>query len=156
MTLTTYYITYNSTMSLEEPTAELAAAAATTPPSLAAVSIKLPPFWPTDPTVWFLQVEAQFNTRGISSQKTQFDYVVASLPPEIAFEIRDLLIRPPTDTPYDTLKAELIKRTAASEQRKLQQLISGEISLVCNYTFGCNSLFAVCTAFSAIPFDCGY
>ena len=32
-------------------------------PTLAAVSIKLPPFWPTDPTVWFLQIEAQFNTR---------------------------------------------------------------------------------------------
>ena len=55
-----------------------------------------------------------------------FDYVIASLSLEIAFEIRDLLIRPPTDAPYDNLKAELVKRTAASEQRKLQQLISGE------------------------------
>ena len=95
-------------------------------PSLAAVSIKLPPYWSTDPTVWFLQVEAQFNTRGITSQKTMFDYVFASLSPEIAFEIRDLLIRPPTDNPYNTLKAELVKRTAASKQKKLQQLISGE------------------------------
>ena len=40
--------------------------------------------------------------------------------------MRDLLLKPPADNPYDTLKAELIKRTAASEQRKLQQLISGE------------------------------
>ena len=55
-----------------------------------------------------------------------FDYVIASLSLEIVFEIRDLLIRPPTDAPYDNLKAELVKRTAASEQRKLQQLISGE------------------------------
>ena len=52
--------------------------------------------------------------------------MVASLSPEFAVEIRDLLIKPPAETPYETLKAELIKRTAASEQRKLQQLISGE------------------------------
>ena len=41
-------------------------------------------------------------------------------------KVRDLLLRPPAENPYETLKAELIKRTAASEQRKLQQLISGE------------------------------
>ena len=96
------------------------------PATVAAISIKLPPFWPTDPTVWFAQVEAQFSTRGITAQRTRFEYIIASLSPEFAVEVRDLLIRPPTDTPYNTLKAELIKRTAASEQRKLQQLISGE------------------------------
>ena len=95
-------------------------------PSLAAVSIKLPPFWPADPEVWFAQIEAQFTTRGITSQKTRFDYVVSSLSPEFAVEVRDLLLRLPDEAPYDTLKSELVKRTAASEQRKLQELISGE------------------------------
>ena len=52
--------------------------------------------------------------------------MIASLAPEFAVEVRDLLIRPPADNPYDTLKAELIKRTATSEQCKLQQLISRE------------------------------
>ena len=52
--------------------------------------------------------------------------MIASLSPEIACEVRDLLIRPPEDWPYDTLKAELIKRMATSEERKLQQLIGEE------------------------------
>ena len=77
-------------------------------PGLAAVSIKLPPFWPTDPEVWFAQIEAQFTTRGITTQKTRFEYVVSSLSPEFTVEVRDLLLKPPADDPYDTLKAELI------------------------------------------------
>ena len=95
-------------------------------PALAAVSIKLPPFWPADPEVWFAQTDTQFTTRGITSQKTCFDYVVSSLSPEFTIEVRDLLLRPPDEGPYDTLKAEIIKRTAASEQCKLQELINGK------------------------------
>lgn len=76
--------------------------------------------------VWFLQIEVQFSTQGISSQKTRFKYIIASLFPDIACKARELLIRPPEEHPYDTLKAELIKHTAASEQHKLQQLLHGE------------------------------
>ena len=40
--------------------------------------------------------------------------------------MRDLLIHPPNDDPYDALKTQLIKRTAATDQQKLQQLLSTE------------------------------
>lgn len=94
--------------------------------SLAALALKLPPFWPKDPTLWFAQVEAQFETRGITSQGTKYAYVVASLSPEFAQEIRELLINPPQQNPYNTIKQELVKRTSESEQKRLRKLLISE------------------------------
>ena len=59
-------------------------------------------------------------------ERTRFDYVVASLDPEFSLEVRDLILAPPDGHPYSTLKDQLIKRTAASEQRRLQQLLTAE------------------------------
>ena len=91
---------------------------------VSAVNLKLPPFWPADPELWFAQVEAQFSCRRITSQKSKFDHVVASLSPDYAAEVRDLLLRPPDDTPYTALKEQLTKRTALSEQRRILQVRS--------------------------------
>ena len=87
---------------------------------VSAVSLKLPPFWPADPEV------SQFTTRRVTAQRTKFDHVIASLSPEVATEIRDLILKPPEADPYSVLKEQLIKRTAASEQRRLQQLFNAE------------------------------
>ena len=96
-----------------------------TPAAVNAISLKLPPFWPTDPDLWFAQVEAQFSTRGITVEKTTYDYIVSVLAPDAATTVRDLILSPPADTPYATLKKELIKGTAGSYQQKLQKLLSG-------------------------------
>ena len=84
--------------------------------ALSAVHLKLPPYWPSDPEVWFAQVEGQFTTRGKTAQKTKFDHIVASLSSEITTEFHDLILRPPAENPYDNIRSQLIKHTTAFEQ----------------------------------------
>ena len=95
---------------------------------LSSLAIKLPPFWPADPQIWFAQVEAQFATCQIMQQRAMFDYVFSNLSPEYTYatEIRDLILKPSVENPYNKIKEQLIKQTAASEQRRLQQLFSTE------------------------------
>uniref|UniRef100_A0A1X7VMV9 DUF7041 domain-containing protein n=1 Tax=Amphimedon queenslandica TaxID=400682 RepID=A0A1X7VMV9_AMPQE len=60
------------------------------------------------------------------SQKTRYDYEVASLLPEEDVEVRDLVLKAPDSDQYDKLKEAFIERTAASQQRRLQQLFMGK------------------------------
>ncbi len=87
--------------------------------TVSVVNMKLPQFWPANPEDWFAQVETQFATRNIRVQRMKFDHIVASLTPEFAMEVRGLILHPPAESPYDLLKQQLIKRTTASEWRKL-------------------------------------
>ena len=74
---------------------------------ISAVSLKIPPFWPADLEVWFPQVEATFTTCGISVQRTKFDHIIALLSPEVATEVRDLILKPPSDNPYNVLQFDV-------------------------------------------------
>ena len=95
-------------------------------PALAAVSVKLPPFWPSDPLLWFAQVEAQFRTRNITRGETKFWHVVGNLDHKHANEVWDLLLDPPTTAPYTALKAQLVDRLTSSAHQCVWQLLSDE------------------------------
>ena len=60
------------------------------PGGVEAYAMKIPPYWTSDPQIWFVQVKAQFTAKGITAQRTMYHHVVGSLFPEIATEIRDL------------------------------------------------------------------
>lgn len=93
---------------------------------VSSTAVKIPPFWATDPVLWFAQIESQFATSRISNDKTKFHHVIASLDPSVAAEIREIIISPPNENLYDTLKKELISRTSLSEQQRLRELLSAE------------------------------
>eukprot|EP00057_Strongylocentrotus_purpuratus_P026011 XP_011680485.1 PREDICTED: uncharacterized protein LOC105445964 [Strongylocentrotus purpuratus] len=95
-----------------------------TSPAVTAFGLKLPPFWPGYPALWFAQVEAQFLTRAITRQETKFAHVISSLQPDVAQEVRDFIIAPSAMDRYDKLKSELIKRTGVSEQKQIHQLLT--------------------------------
>ena len=77
---------------------------------VATVAVRLPPFWPANPTVWFVQVQAQFSRRGITTSRRKYEDIVCALPMEYATEIQDLLLDPPEEEPYEKLKQQLIAR----------------------------------------------
>ena len=108
-------------MDKEEAASQQVSVAA--PQQVSAVSVKLPPLWCSDPQLWFAQVEAQFLLRSISAQRTKFDHMVAALAPEVATEVCDIILNPPSSEPYNELREQLIRRTSQFERRRIQQLL---------------------------------
>ena len=93
-------------------------------PSVGAVALKLPPFWPESAEVWFAQAEAQFNIKGISSSSTKFYHCVASMSQEVASQMLDLIRDPPASKPYEVFKSRLDKTYALNDYQRFESLIS--------------------------------
>lgn len=96
------------------------------PSNLFRVGVKIPPFWPEEPQVWFAQVEGHFTLSGITTDTTKFYYVIAQLDNQYAAEVKDIITSPPATGKYETLKVELIKRLTASAEKRVQQLLIHE------------------------------
>lgn len=90
------------------------------------VSVKIPPFWPEEPEIWFAQVEGQFALSGITVDETKYNYVIASLSPQYCREIKDIIVSPPSSGRYEKLKTELVRRLSSSQENKVKQLLTHE------------------------------
>jgi hypothetical protein len=64
------------------------------------VAVRLPPFCPDRPAVWFGQAEAQFELAGITQQRTKFYYVVSQLNQQQAAEVEDIITARTDHEPY--------------------------------------------------------
>jgi len=85
--------------------------AAPAPPTVNvnAVAVKLPEFWPADPTTWFHQAEAAFRRSNVTQSFTKYDHVLMKLPTDVVMSVRDLVnaMQPNTADAYEQLKAWL-------------------------------------------------
>ncbi|KAL0868744.1 hypothetical protein ABMA27_008180 [Loxostege sticticalis] len=90
------------------------------------VGVRIPPFWPEKPAIWFAQIEGQFLISGITTDATKFYYVIGQLDQQYAGEVEDIITNPPATNKYERLKTELIKRLSASKERKVKQLLVHE------------------------------
>jgi hypothetical protein len=72
---------------------------ATQSTEISRVAVRLPPFWPERPDVWFSQADAQFSLAGITNETTKFHHVISQLDQRYAEEVDDLITSPPSETP---------------------------------------------------------
>ncbi|XP_076660566.1 uncharacterized protein LOC143363921 [Halictus rubicundus] len=98
----------------------------TTTPEVSKVAIRIPPFWPEQPELWFRQIEAQFALNGITADTTKFYYILSQLEPKYAVEVQDIFINPPEANKYGTLRSELLKRLSATQGKRIRQLLEQE------------------------------
>ena len=90
---------------------------------VAAVSLKLPMFWPERAAVWFVQAEAQFRTYGISQDDTKFHYITAALNQDTATRVLDLLQQPPAASKYKVLKQRLLDAFLLMDAQRAARLL---------------------------------
>jgi len=98
----------------------------TAPTDINALIVKLPTFWANNPRTWFIQAEAQFSLGKITADVSKYNYVVATLPQDIAETVADILENPPDADLYRNLKETLIDRHSLSLESRIKRLTSDE------------------------------
>ncbi|GFY21689.1 uncharacterized protein TNCV_1168331 [Trichonephila clavipes] len=88
------------------------------------VAAKPPAFWRNKPKLWFLQLEAQFSSSGISNDTTKYNIVVAALDENVLDFVVDILSNPLHDDKYETLKNALLNRLTDTEESRLKKLLT--------------------------------
>ena len=90
------------------------------------VAVRLPPFWPDRPGLWFAQAEAQFELASVTNERTKFNHIISQLDYRHAAEVEDVITSPPEHEPYKTLKTELVRRLSTSRDQRVRQLLMHE------------------------------
>ncbi|XP_012279126.1 uncharacterized protein LOC105699009 [Orussus abietinus] len=88
-------------------------------------SAKLPTFWRNNPKLWFCQLESYFEHYHVRSDDVRYHAVVRQLDEQTMLMVSDLIVTPPTQDKYQTIKDKLITRLSESEESQFRKLLSG-------------------------------
>lgn len=89
------------------------------------IRVQFPALQTQNIELWFIQLDHWFSANGIKSENTKFSTVVASLNGALLQQVYESVINPPEHDRYKALKAAIIANFADSEQKRVQQLVSG-------------------------------
>ncbi|GBM60202.1 hypothetical protein AVEN_273511-1 [Araneus ventricosus] len=87
---------------------------------VSAVAIKTPAFWSDKQELWFAQIVSQFALGNISVDSTKFHYVIAALNSDYLPCVSVLVLNPPQNDTYNSLKTRLI-----AQRLRLRKFFSG-------------------------------
>ncbi|XP_043481250.1 uncharacterized protein LOC122510558 [Leptopilina heterotoma] len=90
------------------------------------LNVKLPSFIYSDPELWFSMVEQRFAVSQVTSESEKYTCVANALDPNVAVEVRDMIVAIPKTNPYTKLKKQIIKRLSASQEEKTRRLLESE------------------------------
>lgn len=96
-------------------------------PEVSRVSMRMPEF-PADPELWFGIVNRRFQAAGITVDVTKFGYALTAIGLRCTIEVHDIIMNPPAERAYETLKAELIKCLSlrSAQEHKTRRLLEHE------------------------------
>jgi hypothetical protein len=92
------------------------------PPPQAQGTVKLSPFWPQAPALWFAQAECTFAVKHVTGQFDRYFHVVAALPHESLRMVADLVESPSAATPFDDIKNRLVASHQLMDFQKAEKL----------------------------------
>lgn len=92
--------------------------------NVSAVSVKVPPFWKANPALWFCQLEAQFENSRITVDRTMYNAAVMSIDSSVLSQVSDIVLNPPNENKYLTLKNRLLERYTDSDTARLKKLLT--------------------------------
>lgn len=91
--------------------------------AVVSVTSRIPEFWCDQPRLWYVQCEAILAPQKLCDE-ARYNLVVTKLGKDVVQQVSDILLKPPDEKKFDTLKERLLKIYEESEMRQFQKLLS--------------------------------